>query len=310
VSAIFGILLVASTHAQIGLRRALDYDKDGKADFSIFRQSDQNWYILTSSGGVMVQNWGDPNQDFLTPGDYDGDGKSDISVYRVTTGVWFRLNSSDNTVSVIGWGGLDGDEPVARDYDGDGKTDIAIARRSNNVINWFVLQSLTGNPNITQWGASTDFLAPGDYDGDGKFDYCVQRPGATLTAPATFFALESSGAIAIAEWGQGNDSVVPGDYDGDGKTDLAVVRDGATTADPITWFIYNSGSGTVTSVQWGLTGDDLTTQNDYDGDGRTDIAIWRNSTGTFFIFRSLDGQVSVVSWGADSDVPVAGYDTH
>src|SRR5260221_14073762 len=94
VSAIFGLLVTATSFGQLGLRKAMDSDGDGKADYSIFRPSDQNWYIFKSGGGVTVQNWGIPNEDFPTPGDYDGDGKSDISVYRDTTGTWYRLTSS------------------------------------------------------------------------------------------------------------------------------------------------------------------------------------------------------------------------
>src|SRR5258708_34556874 len=103
------VLLVASIWAQPGptgpgtanlrLREAMDVDHDGKADYPICRPSDQNWYLLKSGGGAIVQQWGVPNTDFPTPGDYDGDGKGDISVWRDTTGTWYNINSSDGTVS-------------------------------------------------------------------------------------------------------------------------------------------------------------------------------------------------------------------
>jgi spore coat protein A, manganese oxidase len=166
-----------------------------------------------------------------------------------------------------------------------------------------------GGADAVQWGLSTDFSAPGDYDGDGKFDYCVQRPGATPTSQATFFALKSGGGVTVFDWGLSNDLAVPGDYDGDGKTDFAVVREGATPDTPLIWFIFQSQTSTGRAVSWGATGSDLTVQNDYDGDGMTDIAVWRDSTGTFFIIRSSGG-VGVFNWGTSNDFPVAGYDTH
>ena len=98
--------------------------------------------------------------------------------------------------------------------------------------------------------------------------------------------------------------------DGDGKTDLAVVREGANTSENLTWFILRSSDNGFTAVAWGLTGEDLNVQNDYDGDGMTDIAVWRDSEGRFYVLRSSDSGWGAVKWGSPNDFPVASYDTH
>jgi len=62
-------------------------------------------------------------------------------------------------------------------------------------------------------------------------------------------------------------------------------------------------------VQWGVQAQsDLPTPADFDGDGRTDPAIYRPGTGHWFILRSEANYstFSVVQWGnqAMGDAPI------
>jgi hypothetical protein len=50
----------------------------------------------------------------------------------------------------------------------------------------------------------------------------------------------------------------------------------------------------------------VATPGDYDGDGKTDVAIWRPSTGNWSIIRSGNGTNYVVNYGLSTDVPVFG----
>ncbi len=313
ISVIFACVLLLATgaSAQVSLRSAVDTDKDGKADFTIVRPSNNGWYTYRSGGGFAIQQFGVANTDTPAPGDYDGDGKADLSVYRDTDGIWYRINSSDGTFVGVKFG-ITGDEPVARDYDGDGTTDIAVVRRSNGYMVWYILGSLDGF-SATQFGLSGDFTAPGDYDGDKKFDLAIQRPGATPTSQANFYILKSTDkSFYVVPWGYSKDFVAPGDYDGDGKTDIAVVREGVKTTDNMVWYALRSTDGSLLALQFGLSDQDIICQNDYDGDGKTDPAVWRNTTGMFYYLGSNNGfsGLSAVQWGSPNDFPVAGYDTH
>ena len=266
-----------------------DYDGDGKSDVSVFRPSENKWYILQSSNNAVVEKVFAVAGDVPVPSDYDGDSKTDVAVFRPSTGDWWYQSSINNAQIPIHWGQA-GDIPRPSDFDSDGKTDFIVYRPSNSV--WYRFGS-TGATSIIAFGIAEDKPLVGDFDGDGKSDPAVFRPS---TGDWWYAASASGGQHAVVHWGQAGDIPVPGDYDADGKTDFVVYRPSNGG-----WYILRSGEQNYTILQFG-TAEDKPVGADYDGDGKADVAVWRPSNGTWYLLQTTAG-FGAVQWGASGDVP-------
>ncbi len=176
---------------------------------------------------------------------------------------------------------------------------------------------------------STVSNAPLDFNGDGKSDYVVTR-SANATSPSTWYINYNDGTNGISsavQFGTGvglntttSDRAVPEDFDGDGKDDIAVWRP-TGTGEPgkAFFFILQSSNNTVRYEQFGSQGDDPSIVRDYDGDGKSDVAVFRKGNAVtpadpcggsaiWYYRPSATPTVNFryVCWGALADFPMPG----
>jgi hypothetical protein len=253
--------------------------------------------------------------------DFDGDGATDVVVWRPSNGTFFSLTSGSafNAGVAKPWGNSSlGDKPFTADIDGDGMVDLIVWRPSDGT--WYWLTSGNGynyaNAGAVQWGNASlgDVPMLADMDGDRKADFVIWR-----ASNGTFYWLSSSSGYAYAnaravQWGNQSlgDQPILGDFDGDRKSDLAIWR-----ASNGTWYWLTSGNNysyaNAQAVQWGNNGlGDKPLTGDIDGDGKTDVVVWRPGNATWFWLTSSTGYTYATqgqaTWGNQSlgDIPFIG----
>ncbi len=230
----------------------VDFDGDGKSDFSTARYNAQIlWRIFKSTTGAVEETqWGSSTLgDFFAAADYDGDGTFDIAVFRA--GVWHIIESSTGNYRYE-YFGQSGDVPAPNDFDRDGRAELAVARSENGQRAWYIRRGADNQFYRVGWGLSSDafFTGRADWDGDGAADISVIR---TESGQRVFYIRRSSDEqLQIIRWGAPSDLVKLGDYDGDGKTDATVTR---TVNNLKVFCILQSSTNEPRYEYFGLPGD-------------------------------------------------------
>ncbi len=92
------------------------------------------------------------------------------------------------------------------------------------------------------------------------------------------------------------------DFDGDGWADFSVTRD---TGGHLNWYaIENPSNEFLIDTEWGESADKRVSA-DYDGDRKSDVAVFRPRDGVWYIIKSSDNTVTTVRFGQSGDQPIA-----
>jgi RHS repeat-associated protein len=251
------------------------------------------------------------NINYTLSGDFDGDGRIDVafylgrdistyvSIWRVclSTGVGFNCTGPYNGPAE-GNDSLGPNGKVVGDFNGDGRADIAgYGYFNSNTNNWQVAFSNFSSGSTSSVGFSMGplntpavFSFPyksivADLNGDGLADLVAAEENQGEANRSKWYVCLSKGDGTFScsywpgRWYQNVFSVM-GDFNGDGRTDIAeyITNSG--------WNVCQSTGVSFTCQNWGSAvpsaGDttnyyQFNLAGDFDGNGKTDIAIFQGS---------------------------------
>ena len=170
-------------------------------------------------------------------------------------------------------------------------------------------------------GKVVRYTKAGALDSAGAF-----RWGTTGIVTSTFtfaqaIAIQPNGRVIIAgyqNFGSANnpdyrfaleryksDSAADFDFDRDGSGDVSIFRPSEGK-----WYVLGSWDSSIFGARWGVSTDEIAAA-DYDGDLRTDYAVWRPSASAIlYVLNSSDATLRIEQFGQTGDDPsiVADYD--
>lgn len=174
---------------------------------------------------------------------------------------------------------------------------------------------VVGNKTITISQAAGDHGAgakrlPLDFNGDRVSDYMViENQGGQMIWWSYRYHITPGASTSVQQFGLFNeDTPVPNDYDGDLKCDIAVWRPGPTPTAQAYFYIFRSLGNFVEYLPWGITGDDPTITQDFDGDFVADPAVVRKESGKaiWYIKLSATNNYWFQQFGNATDKPIRG----
>lgn len=282
-----------------------DFNSDGKPDIAASPGNLPAIRILIGDGlGGFIVSGNVPLTAIVAvmrKADFNSDGITDLIIGK-----------DNNTVAILNGNGAGGfgsevDVPVTpnpygitpafvvRDVNRDGKPDLIVAYKSA-----YSSQVLLGNgangfaPPIEFYaGANPATIVAGDFNNDRKDDVAIGSSGfgSNIIVEFTVVLGDGTGNFGQPRTYVGGSPTQVGDFNTDGSLDIVVA--GSTAM-----IVLNEcrvSRGGVTS--------------DFDGDGITDLSVFRPANGFWYILNSSDNSFRAVQFGTSGDIAVPGdYD--
>ena len=274
------------------------------------------WTISNGAAPQFIADWAHQPGVTVVAGDFGGNGRTSLALVRQSPGwasIPLAFANGDGTWTVTNgaapqfitdWAHQPGVTVVAGDFAGNGRTSLALVRQrpgwasipvafANGDGTW----TITNGPApgfATEWAHQPGVtVIVGNFTAGGRAGVALvrQTPGWGSIPIATArddgsWAITNGAAPQFADWAhQPGVRVIAGDFNGNGLTDLALVRQSPGWGSVPIAFANGDGTWTVTNgpapqfVDWAHQPGVRVVAGDFDGNGRTDLALVRQTPG-------------------------------
>lgn len=237
-----------------------DYDVDGKADFTVFRQSNLTWYIFYSSGSSVTVSFAGTGADLIDEADINGDGRSEMILM---TNPYANNKATISVRYYTPAQGIDVDNYlVGLENPGVGIAEVTL--QSANYL------STSPRPEPAfSWYTTVNFVT---YDFRERWSYLDTDTGTGLLWPLVDRHMNTAHhPFPILK---------RGDFGGN----VANLSDFTSwTPWTGTWRTdFNGGAPAPVTTQWGLNGD-VPLTGKFDSDQIADYMVWRPGSGIWYL---------------------------
>lgn len=247
-------------------------------------------------GIAHEQNRPDTDRSLCTDAPQGTNGDVIVGAFDNSSIMNYCFNSSyNNALSSTDRATINSMYPSANvDFNGDGRTDVGL----DGVLGWGSVPAAFSNgdgtfnvtnglvANFPTWSATAGVRQVlGDFNNDGFTDIALTGGSGWGSIPVAFsngngtFTVTNSLVPSFPIWATtASATQVSGDFNGDGKTDIALLGVSGWTTVPVA-FSNGDGSFIVTNGSvgnfgyWASTAGVKILTGDFNGDGRTDIAL-------------------------------------
>jgi hypothetical protein len=278
-----------------------DFNLDAKPDLVTANTSSDNFSVLLGNGAgnfAAAVNFsaGSGFPIGVALGDFNGDGKLDLaSGNNTNTNASVLLgNGAGSFAAPTFFGdGFSAFGVTVGDFNLDARLDLVTSNAQPNNVSVLFGNGAGGLGVNTFFSAGNTpiSLAVGDFNLDDQPDLVAANAFGTNISVLLGNGAGSFAAAANFDVDSNPNSVAMGDFNLDGKPDLVT-------------------SGSTVSVRLNTCGQSpRRTAFDFDGDGKSDISIFRPSNGQWWYQQSFDNAVRALTFGNSTDKPApADYD--